>query len=47
MKVPKLRFDLYYFCRLNKKPNMGKIRHCCAAKGCPHLQSKKRKTQPQ
>lgn len=37
-----LRNDLYYYCRLNKNPHMGKIRACCS-KGCPHLQTRPRK----
>jgi hypothetical protein len=39
----KLNRELYYFCRLNKRPNMAKIRHCCAGKNCPHLRTKPRK----
>lgn len=38
-----LRKDLYYYCQLGKQPNMGKIRNCCAAKNCPHMQTRKRK----
>lgn len=38
-----LRLDLYYFCRIGKNPTMGKIRACCARKGCPHLQTRPRK----
>lgn len=43
---PRLRRDLYYYCRLNKKPNMGKIRACCVGKNCPHIATKKRKARP-
>lgn len=37
---PRLRLNkhLYYYCKLNKRPNMGKIRHCCVK--CPHLGSR-------
>lgn len=39
----KLNRHLYYFCRHGKNPNMGKIRACCAAKGCPKLGARPRK----
>jgi hypothetical protein len=44
MKKPaQLDPNLYYFCRAQKNPNMAKIRHCCAGKGCPHLKTRPRK----
>ena len=39
----KLMPSLYYFCRAGKNPNMGKIRACCAGKGCPKLGTRPRK----
>ncbi len=34
---------IYYFCLLEKKPSMGKIRACCAKGGCPHLGQRRKK----
>ena len=39
----KLNKSLYYFCRAQKNPNMGKIRACCAPKNCPKLGTGPRK----
>ena len=41
----KKRLDpkLYYFCRLGRRPNMGKLLGCCFGKGCPHLKTVPRK----
>ena len=38
-----MRTDLYYFCRIGKKPNIIKIKQCCFKKNCPHLKSRPRK----
>ena len=39
-KHPRLNKRVYYFCKLHKNPNMGKIRFCCHGKGCKWLGQK-------